>query len=310
MDNTKIGTFIKNLRKEKNLTQKELANKLNITDRAISKWERGLGCPDISLLEQLAIILDVTVLELLKGEYLNNNKTLNEKDLIESMSFSKDNTLNKIKSITNYITFFIVLTISLFIIITNIKSITFSNQTFNFSDYFTKDKGYYTIPPERPTKEIIEEVNHKIDLILTNQGNYNSNDYSTIKTHINTLKAMLIEQENEKYLNLITYNFYDLLNFYLAHQNIYTYQLDNKDLYPIILKYNPNLSDNLIQYNYYESSVREIYSFLYLYLEQPYHISSRLPYKGYTPDPYNVIDRIYEKELILLNDIIIAGDIK
>lgn len=310
MDNTKIGIFIKQLRKEKNLTQKELANKLNITDRAISKWERGLGCPDISLLEQLAIELDITVLELLKGEHLNNEQILNEKDLIESMTFSKKNTLKNIKTISNYVTIIIVSTICLFIVITNIKSIVFSNQTFDFSDYFTKDKGYYTIPPERPTKEIIKEVNNKIELILTNPGNYATHDYSTIKTHINVLKEALTEQKNEEYLNLTTYNFYDLLNFYLAHQNIYTYQLDNKDLYPIILKYNSNLSDNLIQYNYYESSVLERYSHIYSYLEQPYHISSRLPYEGYSPDPYDVIDTIYEKELILLTDIIEAGDIK
>ena len=127
---------------------------------------------------------------------------------------------------------------------------------------------------------------------------------------MNVLNDMLTEQKNQEYLNLTTYNFIDLLNFYLVHQNIYTYHLDNKDLYPIILKYNPNLSDDLIMYSYYEDSVRERYSSIYSYLEQPYHISSRLPYKGYSPDPYNVIDTIYEKELILLNNIIEAGDIK
>lgn len=309
MDNTKIGLFIKKLRKEKNLTQKELADKLNITDRAISKWERGLGCPDISLLEQLAIALDVTILEILKGEKLNNNN-LNEKDLIESMNLSKNNTLNNIKKITNYITFFIISLLSLFIIITNIKSIIFANKTFDFSNYYTKDKDYYITNKEKTTQELINETNTKIDLILINQGIYNGNDYSTIKTHINTLKQMLIEQDNQKYLNQINYNFYDLLNFYLSHQNIYTHHLDNKDLYKIILKYNPNLSDNLITYNYYEQSVHERYSYIYSYLEQPYHIKTRLPYNNYTPDPYNVIDTIYKKELILLNDILIAGDIK
>lgn len=310
MNNTKIGNFIKQLRKQQKLTQKELATKLNITDRAISKWERGLGCPDISLLEQLAITLDVTVLELLKGEHLNNNQSLNEKDLLESMSLSKENTFKMIKSISNYVAFFIVSTICLFIIITNIKSILFSTQKYDFTNYFTKDKNYYTIPPERPTKEIINDVNNKIELILTTQGNYTTKDYSTIKTHINVLKDSLTAQKNEEYLNKKIYTFQDILNFYLLHQNLYTHPLDNKDLYPIILKYNPNLSDNLIKYSQYETSVRERYSYLYSYLEQPYHISSRLPYKGYEPNPYNVIDTIYEKELILLNDIIKAGDLK
>ena len=53
MDYDKIGKFIAASRKEKELTQNELAEKLNITDRAVSRWERGKGCPDISLLEDL-----------------------------------------------------------------------------------------------------------------------------------------------------------------------------------------------------------------------------------------------------------------
>ena len=53
MNVKKVGEFIKQKRKDKKLTQKELAEKLSITDRAISKWERGLCCPDISLLKEL-----------------------------------------------------------------------------------------------------------------------------------------------------------------------------------------------------------------------------------------------------------------
>ena len=68
MDYDKIGKFIAASRKEKELTQNELAEKLNITDRAVSRWERGKGCPDISLLEDLSKILDVSIIELLKGE--------------------------------------------------------------------------------------------------------------------------------------------------------------------------------------------------------------------------------------------------
>ena len=51
MDNQKLGIFITELRKEKGLTQAQLAQKLNVTDKAVSKWERGVGFPDISLLE-------------------------------------------------------------------------------------------------------------------------------------------------------------------------------------------------------------------------------------------------------------------
>lgn len=68
MDNTKTGAFIKALRTEKGLTQRELAERLHITDRAVSKWERGLSAPDIALLEPLAELLEISVVELIRGE--------------------------------------------------------------------------------------------------------------------------------------------------------------------------------------------------------------------------------------------------
>ena len=67
MKEQQIGTFIQQLRKENNLTQKELGEQLNITDKAISKWERELSCPDISLIIPLARILGVSASELLNG---------------------------------------------------------------------------------------------------------------------------------------------------------------------------------------------------------------------------------------------------
>lgn len=68
MDNIKFGKFIKQLRSENNMTQKQLAEKLFITDKAVSKWERGLSMPDVSLLGNIADIFSVTVSELLNGE--------------------------------------------------------------------------------------------------------------------------------------------------------------------------------------------------------------------------------------------------
>ena len=68
MDSEKIGAFIKALRKEKNLTQKELAEILCCTDKAVSRWETGRGIPEISLLIPLSKALDISVNELLTGE--------------------------------------------------------------------------------------------------------------------------------------------------------------------------------------------------------------------------------------------------
>ncbi len=72
MDCAKIGNLIRALRKEQLLTQQQLADRMNISDKAISKWERGLGCPDVSLLPELSRILGVNLEELLSGE-LNAN---------------------------------------------------------------------------------------------------------------------------------------------------------------------------------------------------------------------------------------------
>lgn len=68
MDRTKTGALIAAARKEQNMTQKELAAALHVSDRAVSKWERGAGFPDISLLEPLADALGLGVLDLLQGE--------------------------------------------------------------------------------------------------------------------------------------------------------------------------------------------------------------------------------------------------
>lgn len=72
MDCGKIGKLILSLRKEKNMTQKEIADAMNISDKTISKWERGLGCPDVSLLSGLSKILEVNIEKILLGE-LNPN---------------------------------------------------------------------------------------------------------------------------------------------------------------------------------------------------------------------------------------------
>ncbi len=74
MNNKKTGAFIAELRRELSLSQKQLAEKLNVTDKAVSKWETGRSAPDISLLMPLSEILGVTVTEILEGERLYEEK--------------------------------------------------------------------------------------------------------------------------------------------------------------------------------------------------------------------------------------------
>ncbi|MBB2182176.1 helix-turn-helix domain-containing protein [Lachnospiraceae bacterium MD1] len=73
MDCYKVGNLISCLRKEKGLTQKQLADVLNISDKTISKWERGLGCPDVSLLHELSEALNVNIEKILLGDLDPNN---------------------------------------------------------------------------------------------------------------------------------------------------------------------------------------------------------------------------------------------
>jgi transcriptional regulator with XRE-family HTH domain len=96
MDDVKMAQFISELRKSKKMTQKDLAGHLGVTDKAVSKWERGISCPDISLLASLAGILDVTVGELLKGEKMD--PTASEVELIVETTLQYADTATKNRS--------------------------------------------------------------------------------------------------------------------------------------------------------------------------------------------------------------------
>ena len=93
MNQSKIGKFIQEQRKNKSLTQEQLAEKLGITKNAVSKWERGLCLMDMSLLKPLSEILDVSIVELINGEKIK------EKELKQKSNEALEKTIkhNKIK---------------------------------------------------------------------------------------------------------------------------------------------------------------------------------------------------------------------
>ena len=72
MKNKTIGEIISELRKEKGMTQNDLAEKMNVTDKAVSKWERNLSCPDVNSIPKLAEILEISVEELLNAQKREN----------------------------------------------------------------------------------------------------------------------------------------------------------------------------------------------------------------------------------------------
>lgn len=93
MDQIKIGKFISENRKKQNLTQEQLAEKLSISKNAVSKWERGLNLPDVSIMQDLCKILDITLNELFIGEKINDEKYKeiadnNLLEVLESSSFT------------------------------------------------------------------------------------------------------------------------------------------------------------------------------------------------------------------------------
>jgi len=101
MDTEKVGSFISEQRKSQNMTQKDLALKLNISDKAISKWERGLSCPDISLLSPLAEILKISVPELLNGEKSGEDVTNAEESIATVLQLADKAVKVKAKTIQN-----------------------------------------------------------------------------------------------------------------------------------------------------------------------------------------------------------------
>lgn len=119
MNQEKIGKFIADNRKKKKITQLELAEKLSVTDRTISNWENGKNMPDLSLFKPLCDILDITINELLSGEYIENKEynTKLEENFINTIDYidKKNSRSSDIKSIFWLIVGIIMLCVSYFV---------------------------------------------------------------------------------------------------------------------------------------------------------------------------------------------------
>ena len=122
MNQEKIGKFISVSRKNKNLTQEQLAERLGVSINAVSKWERGLNLPDVSLMKELCKILDITLNELFEGKKLTNNEMF---DKAENNIISLMMTLKQLKIVNMLIQVLInlgiILTISSGVILTKLN---------------------------------------------------------------------------------------------------------------------------------------------------------------------------------------------
>ena len=197
MNYDKIGDFITLKRKEKNLTQAELAKKIGVTDKAVSKWERGLGCPDVSILEILAKELDVSILELLKGREIENeviNVTEADDYIKESIKVTKDITRNKIIDYISKIIFYAVLIISVLFII------------FSVNNHLKLNKGeYISFDDKCVNNEWVQKIESDLAILKNNQGTLTKEEqerliksYTQLINYYNNTFPCLIE-DNKKY---------------------------------------------------------------------------------------------------------------
>ena len=115
MDTVKIGLFIKSLRKEKSLTQREVANKLNVSEKTISKWETGNGMPEVSLMLPLCKFFGISINELLSGERLDEKQYVEKAE--ENMACLVDRTTPRKKIIISTVSCVLVILSSLALIL-------------------------------------------------------------------------------------------------------------------------------------------------------------------------------------------------
>lgn len=135
MDENRTGRFIAELRKEKKITQKDLAEQLHITDKAVSKWERGLSYPDITLLTSIAGILGVTTSELLNGQRSETNGSKEvEKTVDNALDYAEKSAKRKIISFRNVFSISFSILLLMGIIVCSICDVAISG-TFTWSLY-------------------------------------------------------------------------------------------------------------------------------------------------------------------------------
>lgn len=303
MDYKKIGDLISELRREKGLTQKELADKLYITDRAVSKWERGLGCPDVSLLDDLSRILDISIIEILKGRKLDKDEIIENASIIESMNYSKESFKHKFRKYFNIFCMLTIFFVGSIILINNIKSIYYLNKTYkNIVDYEGLEKT-------------IAETNSYINIIKNNKGKYTDEEYKKILIYVNGLEDDFKFENNSYYVGKIYYKYPELVRFYDIHQN-YEYVLagDNrasfvstKQIYEILLNHNYNVIDNLTDYNNYTYSINSTTYNLYEALLQPYYYGKNVN-DSVANEVNNYLAMRYYRDNELLSIIMKAGE--
>lgn len=225
MDQEKIGKFIAYCRKQKKLTQVELASMLGVSDKSVSKWENGKCMPDLSLFKSLCEILDITINDLMSGEKVDDKEYINtlEENIVNMVSdVEKNNIKNKKIGI---------------IIFISILCLVFIGRCFYF---------YYEIDIKFEEKVITCEITDK-------QLSYSIKGQSVLNTY-HTIKKL-----NDKTL----YFFHSTVNIYNKRRSNWEYSksmarlIQNKN---IQFGYNENieLEDDNVEVYYTDESIKTI----------------------------------------------------
>lgn len=164
MDQIKIGKLITKKRQEKNLTQSELGTLVGVTDKSVSKWERGVNVPDISIMIPLSEILDISISELLCGE--ENPKEDNK--VVDGIKFYNNKLKNKFLLILIPILTILIIVLGLFFInnYNQCKVYSISSET---SDY--KVHGYIIFNPNENIV-VLDNITYQGDLLGTSDEPY------------------------------------------------------------------------------------------------------------------------------------------
>lgn len=154
MDQDKIGKFISVSRKNKGLTQKQLAEELEVSINAVSKWERGLNLPDASLMKELCMILGITLNELFEGEKLTSEEIVvkSEKKILSLMM-----TLEQLKIVETLIQILIGLGIALTISSGFILTTLYQKIVFVIIGLFIWGFGVFLKVKVRKTIDLLEQ---------------------------------------------------------------------------------------------------------------------------------------------------------
>lgn len=301
-----IGKFISKKCKEKGFTQKELAEKIGVTDKAVSKWERGLGCPDVSILELLANQLDVSILEILKGRMVENEviKLTEANDYVkESLNYSKVQTKEKLKIILSKLICFFIILIGTILIILNIFHCFYLNYQYDNifnSTIFQSD---------------IEKIEKNIKIIKNHQGIYNDEDYDIILSSLNDsffrMKNSFLSKSNQ--IKKMTLN-----DLYVMDRNFGPdfAIINSLKVYKILEKYNKNIKNYetlyektftaMIYLNAFHSEVYDSYKYQLVF-------PSSDPYLAPTEEQFTKRTAIYNYQissfLYLTQNIIEIGEI-